>query len=115
MKKYTKTKSAINKNGKAKHPANYDELLIERFKNDKRFVKSCLVKGFADYIKHEDVRYFTDVLEHAVRAYGVSQIADETKLSRQTIYQLSSKVDSSSLANFVKVLKVFGIDAELRG
>lgn len=113
MKKYTKTKSAINKNGKAKHPANYDELLIERFKNDKKFMKSCLVKGFADYIKHEDVRYFSDVLEHAVRAHGVSQISEETKLSRQAIYQLSSKVDSSSLANLLKVLKVFGLDAHI--
>ncbi len=119
LKHKTGAKSKPKNNGKSQavkgHVASnsYNDFVIERFKNDPKFLKLCLAKSFNDYIKTNDKNYFTVVLDQAIKACGVSKIAKETKLSRQTIYAMSSKVDTYSLHNFQLVMKCFGLNVNI--
>ncbi len=99
---------------KASENERYEDFVIEQFKNDHDFLRLCLKKSFIDYVATDDKSYFLNILQKAVKAYGVSKIADKSGIARQHIYQICSKDSNPSLENFRLILKALGLKISLK-
>ena len=96
-----------------KHPS-YDSLAVARFKKDPAFLRTCLRKSFEDFMETGDKSYFLETLKKAVRSYGATNLAKETGLSRQYIYEMLSEKSNPTLATFRTVIKTFGMEIDIR-
>jgi HTH-type transcriptional regulator/antitoxin HigA len=92
----------------AKKTINYDDYVVDRFKKDPKFLKACLVSAFQSYQEDRDVDYLLDTLRQAASVKGVSQLAEETGLSRQYLYEMLSEKGNPTIKVFGLVLKAFG-------
>jgi len=63
----------------------------------------------ADALETEDASYIADALGVVARARGMTQIADETGLSREQLYRSLSENGNPTLKTTLAVMKALGI------
>jgi probable addiction module antidote protein len=70
-------------------------------------------KAIAAYISEAletgDVSFFADALGVVARARGMSQIASESNLSRESLYRALSSEGNPELATVINVMKALGL------
>jgi len=98
---------------KRKFPT-WDSLVVEEFKRDPEFMHLALKRNFREYVKTGDDYFLRNTLRRAAEAKGVSQLARETGLSRQYIYEMLSEKGNPTLATFRTVLKALGFKMYVR-
>lgn len=92
----------------AKKTIDYDDYVVDRFKKDPKFLKVCLNSAFQVYQDDQEIDYLLDTLRQAAAVKGISQLAEETGLSRQYLYEMLSKKGNPTIKVFGLVLKSFG-------
>lgn len=68
----------------------------------------------ASSIEEDDDNFLSEALANLVQANGVSQIAEETGLSRQALYKMLSTNGNPSFKNISKVLEALGLELTVR-
>ena len=91
-----------------KNTINYDEYVEDRFAKDDAFLKACLDSAFKSYEKDQEISYLLDTLKQAAKVRGFSNLARETGLSRQHLYEIFSKNGNPTIKVFNEILHVFG-------
>lgn len=84
----------------------FDETRLEVLKNADAaavYLDECLADG--------NVELFTEALKHVAKARlgGMSSLAEETKLGRETLYRTLSKKGNPRLGTLTKVLNAMGL------
>lgn len=87
---------------------NYDDYVIDRFKKDEKFLRSCVESAFEAYEKDGEISYLLDTLRQAVSVKGFSNLSNETGISRQYLYDIFSKKGNPTLKVFDQILQVLG-------
>ena len=81
----------------------YEDFLIERLK-DRKTAKGYLKAA----LEEDDPRVFLLALRHVAQALGMSQVAADTKLNRESLYKALSKRGNPSLQTLNAVLDSLG-------
>ncbi len=105
MQKKTKTKRVF---------PTWDSLVVEQFKKDPEFLNLALKRTFREYVQTGDEFFLRETLKQAAAAKGVTQLAKETGLSRQYLYEMLSEKGNPTLATFRSVLKALGFKMYVR-
>jgi probable addiction module antidote protein len=92
---------------KATH-GDYNDLIADKFKKDPEFLKLCLKNSFKNYAKDGNEFLLRETLKQAAQAKGMTQLARETGLSRQYLYEMVSERGNPTIATFRLVLKSLG-------
>lgn len=92
----------------------WDSLVVEEFKRDPEFMNLALKRNFREYVKTGDDFFLRNTLRRAAEAKGITQLAKETGLSRQYIYEMLSEKGNPTLATFRAVLKALGFKMYVR-
>ncbi len=92
----------------------YDDLIVEQFKKDKKFLKLSLKSAFETYFKDGEIDYLLKVLRRAADAIGITNLSKETGISRQNIYQMLSENGNPTIRNLELLLKAFGYRLSIR-
>lgn len=100
-------------NKKRQFPA-WDDYITERFKKDSEFFKRSVNFSVKDFFKTGDETFFRETLKQAATAKGITNLARETGLSRQYIYEMLSEKGNPTLATFRAVLKALGFKMYIR-
>jgi len=84
----------------------FDETRLEVLKDANAaavYLDECLADG--------NMELFTEALKHVAKARlgGMSSLAEETKLGRETLYRTLSKKGNPRLATLTKVLSAVGL------
>jgi probable addiction module antidote protein len=103
-----------NKLRKKRQFPTWDSLAAEEFKRDPEFLKMAVKRNFKEYIKTGDEFFLRETLKQAAAAKGISQLAKETGLSRQYIYEMLSEKGNPTLATFRAVLEALGFKMYVR-
>jgi len=83
--------------------ANYDEYLIESLKNSRR-AKAYLNAALED----SDPRVFLLALRNVAQARGISKVAAQSALSRESLYKMLSQRGNPSLKSLGALLESLG-------
>jgi len=78
--------------------------LEERLKDPKaaaHFIQAAL--------EENDPEFFTEALSIVVKAWGVTDIAEQTGIARQAIYQMVSANGNPTIKNIMKILDQLGL------
>jgi hypothetical protein len=81
---------------------------VERSAKKAESLKNCVKDAFEDYKNDFDVVDLLKSLKEAAAIKGFSQLARETKLSRQYLYDIFSKQSNPTVKVLETVLKSFG-------
>ncbi len=92
----------------------WDSYVIKRFKGDQEFFKRSIASSFKEYIKTNDDFLLRETLKQAAAAKGITQLAKETGLSRQYLYEMLSEKGNPTLATFRAVLQALGFKMYVR-
>jgi probable addiction module antidote protein len=101
-------------NRKQREFPTWDSLVVERFKTDPEFLSLALKRNFKEYVKTGDDQFLRKTLKRAAEAKGITQLAKETGLSRQYIYEMLSEKGNPTLTTFRSVLKALGFKMYVR-
>jgi probable addiction module antidote protein len=97
------------KNAKQKaRTASYDDGLLEDLK-DPEFVAMYLnacIEGRSD----EDFEIFWDALQNVIKAYGVTDLANEAGITRDTLYKSFTGHKNPTIKSFRKILNALNLD-----
>ncbi len=83
----------------------YDDDLSERLK-DPEYAHEYL-KAALD--EKDEPEVFMNALSHVAKAKGVREIADHTKLNRETLYRLFTKDGNPTLTSLYAILDALGM------
>lgn len=72
--------------------------------------EKAIAAFMADAFESEDAGYIAHALGVVARAKGMSQIADQTGLSREQLYRSFSKNGNPTLKTTIVVMKALGIE-----
>lgn len=86
----------------------WDSYVVERFKKDPEFFKRSLRNALKDVSKTGDEFLLRETLKQAAAAKGITNLAKETGLSRQYLYEMLSEKGNPTIKVFGLVLKAFG-------
>lgn len=64
-------------------------------------------------LEDADTKTVQVVLRDIARAYGMTQLAKETQLNRESLYKSLSKEGNPSFANITKIMKALGLKMTL--
>lgn len=98
----------MTKNLKHKRLNKFDDLVIERFKNDKQFLAISIKSAFEGYVKNGEIGYLLNTLRRVSEAYGITNLSKKTGISRQNIYQMLSEKGNPTIRNLELLLESFG-------
>ena len=89
----------------------FKEYLLEKLKDPERAL-AYLNAAFDD----EDERVFLLALKNVIQAQGeeITAIADETQLTRQSLYKILSKNGNPKLTNLRSILHALGYDLAIQ-
>jgi probable addiction module antidote protein len=80
----------------------------ERVMKKNESLKACVKDAFEDYKNDFDIVDLLKSLKEAAAIKGFSQLARETKLSRQYLYEIFSKQGNPTVKVLETVVKSFG-------
>ena len=92
----------------------WDSLVVDQFKKDPEFLNLALKRTFREYVQSGDDFFLRETLKQAATAKGITQLAKETGLSRQYLYEMLSEKGNPTLATFRAVLKALGFKMYVR-
>lgn len=105
----------MNKTNKKKREfPTWDSLVVEQFKKDPEFLNLALKRTFREYVQTGDEFFLRETLKQAAAAKGITNLAKETGLSRQYLYEMLSEKGNPTLATFRAVLKALGFKMYVR-
>ncbi len=82
----------------------YEDFLIESLKEPQE-ARAYLNAALED----EDYRVFLLALKDVAKAYGISRIASETKLNRESLYKTLSENGNPQISSLVALLRAVGV------
>lgn len=97
----------MQKNKKREFP-NWNDYLVNRFGKDSQFLDRSIRFAIKDFFETGDEDFLTNTLKQAAAAKGITQLAKETGLSRQYLYEMFSEKGNPTLSTFRTVLKALG-------
>ena len=103
----------MQKNKKREFPT-WDDYIVNRFKKDSEFFKRSTKFAVKDFFETGDEGFFRETLKQAAAAKGITNLARETGLSRQYLYEMLSEKGNPTLATFRLVLKALGFKMYIR-
>ena len=65
-------------------------------------------------IEDNDPDFFIQALSRVIRVHGMSHLADETGIARQSLYQMTSADGNPTLKNVNKILDQLGLELTVR-
>tara|TARA_R110000868_G_scaffold315755_1_gene576643 strand:- start:5040 stop:5342 length:303 start_codon:yes stop_codon:yes gene_type:complete len=83
---------------------------LERRLSDPKLACQFIIQA----IEENDSEYLKVALGEIVKAYGVSDIAVQTGLTRQTIYKMLSKTGNPTHKNLIAILDSLGLELTVR-
>jgi probable addiction module antidote protein len=92
----------------------WDSLVVENMKKDSVFMNLALKRTFREYVQTEDDFFLRETLKQAAAAKGITNLARETGLSRQYIYEMLSEKGNPTLTTFRAVLTALGFKMYVR-
>lgn len=103
-----------SKNKKERVFPTWDSFVVEEFKRDPEFMHHALKRRFKEYVRTGDDFLLRETLKQAAAAKGITNLAKETGLSRQYIYEMLSEKGNPTLSTFRAVLKALGFKMYVR-
>ena len=82
-----------------------DEVIVEDLKKDDELADMYLETAIADYNQNFDKKALLSALRHLAEARGISTIARETGLTRDTFYKSLSPGGNPRLDTIITILK----------
>jgi len=96
------------KTGKRKLLLPFDDLLLEQLRD-----KNVAVEYLKDALANDGMPGYLEALRQVAEARGgIGKLAARTKLSRQALYKILSKVGNPTMNNVMSISKVLGITLE---
>lgn len=92
----------------------WDNYIINRFKTDSKFFKRSAKFAFKDFLEAGEENFLRETLKQAAAAKGITNLAKETGLSRQYIYEMLSEKGNPTLSTFRSVLAALGFKMYVR-
>jgi probable addiction module antidote protein len=96
------------KNRKKRVFPTWDSLVIEQFKRDPEFLRLALKRKFRDYARTGDDFLLRETLKQAAAAKGMTELAKQTGISRQYLYEMLSEKGNPTLSTFRAVIEALG-------
>lgn len=93
---------------------NFNDLVTNRLKNDEKFFKASIKSAFDGYVKNGEIGYLLNTLRRSAEAFGISNLAKETGISRQNIYNILSSNGNPTIRNLELILKMFGYQLSIK-
>lgn len=85
----------------------FDDLLIEDLKNPE-YAAGFLNIAIEEFLEDGDIKSFNKILNFIVKASNVSQIAKESKISRNHLYRIINNKSEPTLTNALRLIKALG-------
>jgi probable addiction module antidote protein len=98
----------LKNNRKKREFPTWDSFVIEEFKRDPEFLRLALKRRLKEYAATGDDFFLRETLKQAAAAKGITNLAKETGLSRQYLYEMLSEKGNPTIKVFSLVLKAFG-------
>lgn len=89
----------------------FDELVIEDLKKDPEACDLYLECVLEDYKENPNMTALLSALRHIAEAKGITKVAREAGLSRETFYKSLSPTGNPRLETLFKILKAFHYEA----
>lgn len=111
----TKNKETVkDKKIQKRNFPSWNGYVIDRLKRDPEFFDHNMKFALKDFIETGDNDLLRLTLKQAATAKGITQLAKETGLSRQYIYEMLSEKGNPTLATFQALLKALGFKLYIR-
>jgi probable addiction module antidote protein len=88
-----------------------DELILEDLKNDPEACDLYLESALEEYKENSNIQVLLSALRHISEAKGITKVAKEAGLSRETFYKSLSPTGNPRLETLFKILKAFHYEA----
>ena len=85
-----------------------DELFIKEFKNKPELAKECIYSELEEYAQTGEIKYLLSTLRDVAAAKGWVCLANETGLSRPTLYETLNGKRQPRFETLTKILNALG-------
>lgn len=93
----------------------WEEIKLERYKNNPKKIKGYLSVALEEYQKDGDEKAFLSALSFATKAHGgFTKLSKETGLNRENLYRALSKRSDPRLSTIMQVLGTLGFSLTIR-
>lgn len=86
----------------------WDDFVVEEYKKDPEWARHRVNSELDEYAKSGEIKYLLSTLKDVATAKGWMSLAQETGLSRQTLYQTLNGQRCPRVDTLIKILQALG-------